>query len=240
MAAEKYKRRQILVDPDLQVGLSMNLLGWLYFYVVVFALLANAPSIYAVLTADATDGVYFEAVQRLQWFTQFTVLPLAVTFVCVAVHSVVFTHRVAGPIYRIKVTLRDMAQRKYAPHGVKLREKDYFKDVATEMNTVIEALREDAARLRRMNTETLEGARGVVDAIERGGIDRHDLLALAHLTLDRSERLDRHLGVVDDVKAPHVPLPEAELAAAAPAPAAPAADSVTPVTPAAVKSSPGK
>src|SRR5688500_18496196 len=113
MAGDGYKRRQILVDPDLQVGLSINILGWRYFYVVAVAHPATAPSIYTVLSGESAHATYFEAVQRLQWCTQFTVLPRAVTFVCVAVHCVVFTHRVAGPIYRIKATLRDMAQRKY-------------------------------------------------------------------------------------------------------------------------------
>lgn len=219
--AGTYKRRQILVDPDLQVGLSMNILGWLYFYVVAFALLANAPSVWTVFAASPSDPAYFEAVQRLQWFTQFTVLPLAVTFAAVAVHGVVFTHRVAGPIYRIKMTLRDMAQRRYPSKPVTLRKKDYFKDVAADLTTVIESLREDAARRRRMNEETATGARDLVDALEQGRGSRQEILAMAHLVLDRAERMDRHLAaVLPDGATPPVPLPEKEVAAAVePAPA---------------------
>ena len=77
MSQPKYKRREIMVDSKLQLGLAMNLIGWLYFYVVAFALVANAPAIWDVLTAPETDTAYYDAVQRMQWFTQFTVIPLA-------------------------------------------------------------------------------------------------------------------------------------------------------------------
>ena len=218
-----HKRRQILVDPDLQVGISMNILGWLFFFVVVFALLANAPSIIQVLTADTSEDAYIEAVYRLRSFTQFTVLPLAVTFVCMAIHGVVFTHRIAGPVYRLKMTLREMARRHFSEHGVNLRKKDYFKDLAAELNTVIDALREDAARERRMNAETVESVRQLIGTVERGGAGNQEMLALAHAVLDRAERLDRHLaaaGSEQPADRPHVPLPAADLSAAA-APAAP-------------------
>lgn len=223
MAPEGRKRRQILVDADLQVGLSMHILGWLYFYVILFAVAANGSSLWAVATADVADPRYAEAVQHLRWFTQFTVLPLALTFVCVAIHGVFFTHRVAGPIFRIKSVLRAMAQRRYPAGGVKLREKDFFKDVAAEMDIVIESAREDAARLRRMNQETLTSAREVLAALEKAEPAQPEALTLAHVLLDRAERLDRHLSAAEpEPRTPRVPLPETEIAGCVPAPAAPA------------------
>jgi hypothetical protein len=212
MPQQNYKRRQILIDADLQVSLSMNILGWLYFYVVLFALLANAPSVWAVFTAPASDPSYFEAVQRLQWFAQFTVMPLAATFVAVSVHGVIFTHRVAGPIYRLKQVLRDMAQRKLPEGPVRLRDKDYFKDVAQDLTTVIESMKEDGARRRRMNDETVAAARELLQALENGQGTKVDVRAMAHRVLDNAERMDRHLSSS---------LP-ADEPAAAPAPEAPA------------------
>jgi hypothetical protein len=219
MAGAGRKRRQILVDADLQIGLSMHILGWLYFYIVTFALLANAPAMWAVLTANAADAAYYDAVQRLQWFTQYTALPLAVTFVCVAVHGVVFTHRVAGPIHRIKATLRDLAQRRLTPTPVLLRPKDYFKDVASDLSSAIDTVRDDAARQRRMNEETLVAAREAIEALEKGRAS-HETLALAHLVLDRAERLDRHLAAATD---PAAPAPSSPESAAVAVPAGPQA-----------------
>ena len=193
MAQTRHKRRQVLVDPDLQVGMSMYIVGWLYFYVVVFALLANAPAILAVLTAESGEAAYVEAVQRLRGFTRYTVFPLALTFVAMAVHGVFITHRVAGPVYRLKKTLRELAQRQVAD-TVHLRKKDYFKDLAVELNTALDSVREDAARRRRLNRDTVDRARELVNLLEEGGPEALDrALAAAHTTLDAAERLDRHL-----------------------------------------------
>jgi hypothetical protein len=210
MAEVRYKRKKILIDPGFQVGLSVNMLAWLYFYILMFALVVNAPWIWSIFTGSAQDPKFQEAVQRLQWFTRFAVVPLALMFVCVAAHGVVFAHRVAGPVFRIKTVLREVAQRRFPSTPVRLRPKDYFKDVATDLSTMIDALRDDAARVRRMNHETLEGARELVAAIEAGDLDKPQLLAMAQATLDRAARFDRH---IEDCLSP-----TADPRAAAPAP----------------------
>ena len=193
MAEMQYKRKQILVDANLQVGLSVNVLAWLYFYILAFMLIVNAPWIWSIFTASAADPAFHDAVQRLQWFTRFAVLPLACMFVCVAAHGVVFAHRVAGPIFRIKAVLRELAARKLPSTPVRLRPKDYMKDVATDLSAMVDSIRDDVARRRRMNQETIEGARELLEAVESGRLGRPELLALAQSTLDRAARLDRHL-----------------------------------------------
>lgn len=51
--------------------------------------------------------------------------------------GVVFLHRVAGPVYRFHLILKEMATGKI-PRKVKLREGDYFVEVAQEFNNVFE------------------------------------------------------------------------------------------------------
>jgi hypothetical protein len=222
MAEKKYKRRQILIDRQLQLGLSMHFVGWLYFYVVAFAVLANAESIWALFTQPDSESAYLDAVDHLQWFTKLTVLPLTLTFACVAVHGVLITHRVAGPIYRIKAVIRDLAQRRLPSRPVELRKGDCFRDVAEELTKLVEATRDDHARRQRMNAETVAALRELVAALESGPRPATETLAMANQALDRAEFLDRHLaaalvtGAGDEA-------PEAVAAAQAPADAAPAA-----------------
>jgi hypothetical protein len=187
------KRRKVLVDVDLQVGMSLNMLGWLYFYVVMFAVVVNAKGLWAIFVGGDADPEYFDAVERLQWFTRFTVVPLVCMFICVAAHGVVFAHRVAGPIQRIKSTLRDVAARRYPAKPVTLRPTDYMKDVAVELTTVIAALRDDAERTRRINQDTVGAARELLVAIDEGRLGKPELLALAQAARDGAERCDRHL-----------------------------------------------
>jgi methyl-accepting chemotaxis protein len=216
MAEPNRKRRQILVDSELQFGMSLHLIGWLYFYVIAFALLANAPAIFDFLSGSESDIGYAAAVERMRWFAQSTMLPLAMTFVCVAAHCMVFTHRVAGPAFRIRTVLSELAARRLPQRPVTLRDNDYFKDICTELNKVIDAQREDAARQRRMNAEISSGIRDLAAAIDEGRLGKDELLALAKAATESAERVDRHLAAVEPQAAPA---------------AAPAAADATNVTP---------
>lgn len=217
MAAQRPRRRQKLVDPDLQLGLALHLVGWIYFYVVLFALLANVPAILDLVINDSTDVAYVAAVMRLRAFARFVVVPLALTFVCMAVHSVFFTHRFAGPLYRIRVTLRDMAARR-PPEHVKLREKDYLTDVADELNAVLATQREDRARIQRFTNETVAAAQALLETLGAEKLDAASMKSHAHSVLDAAERMNRHvasLGAPEGEGEEHdvVPMPEAEIAA---------------------------
>jgi hypothetical protein len=97
MPKPNWKRRRILVDTNPQFGMLVHLVGWLYVYVIAFALVANAPAMFDFLSGSESDIGYAEAVERMRWFAQSTVLPLAMTVVCISAHCIVFTHRVAGP-----------------------------------------------------------------------------------------------------------------------------------------------
>ncbi len=68
---------------------------------------------------------------------------LFVTVLIAIMAGVFFLHRVAGPIYRIRVTLRQLADSKVPARNVKLRHGDFFQEVAVELNHVIENMRKD-------------------------------------------------------------------------------------------------
>jgi hypothetical protein len=216
MAGAHHRRRQILVDRQVQLGLSVHFVGWLYFYVVAFAVLANAESIWALFTQPDAEAAHIDAVQHLQWFTRLTVLPLTLTFACVAVHGVLITHRVAGPIYRIKSVIRDLVQRRLPSEPVTLRKGDCFRDVAEELTKLVDSTRDDHARRRRMNGETVVALRELVAALESGPRPAAETLAMANQALDRAEFLDRHLAAALTTDAGDA-VPPAAAAAEAPA-----------------------
>ena len=234
MAGPQRRRRQILIDRQLQLGLSVHFVGWLYFYVVAFAVLANAESIWALFTQPDSEGAHLDAVEHLQWFTKLTILPLTLTFACVAVHGVLITHRIAGPIYRIKAVIRDLAQRRLPSRAVELRKGDCFRDVAEELTKLVDSTRDDHARRRRMNGETVAALRELVAALESGPRSAAETLAMANQALDRAEFLDRHLAaaLVPETAGEAVPAadaaPPADAPAAPPAEPAPVADAAPP------------
>ncbi len=68
-------------------------------------------------------------------------LVMFVTILTVGLFGVFFLHRVAGPVYRFhQLFLR--LNRNEIPSDVYLRKKDFFKEVAFELNTLFKLLRE--------------------------------------------------------------------------------------------------
>lgn len=191
MAQKRYRRTQKIVDAKFQLRLGLHLIGWLYLYVVVVAVAVNLPALKALLLSGGTDAEYVEAIMAVRNFSRFVLVPLVVTFLAMAGHAIVLTHRIAGPMYRVKVVLREMAQRRF-PERVTFRTKDFLHDVAEELTTTTQALREDQQRMLRMNDETRTAARRLADLL-RSGADPELLAALADETVAATDRLERHI-----------------------------------------------
>jgi len=68
-------------------------------------------------------------------------ITLFLSVMVATVIGVVFLHRVAGPVYRFRMMLKKMAAGEI-PADMRLRENDYFKEVATEFNNVFKLMRE--------------------------------------------------------------------------------------------------
>lgn len=155
MGKEVARRRKVLVDRKFQLGMSLHIVGWVYAYLVLFALVANFDAFKELLTGDAGTESYVNAVGRLQVFLQVFVLPLVFTFVCMCLHGILFTHRLAGPLYRLKEALRRVRGGDLAA-DVKLREQDYFQDLCEEINALLGHLRGDLRRFRVASQQLAE------------------------------------------------------------------------------------
>jgi len=191
MGKPSFRRKQKITDAKFQLELGLHLVGWLYLYIVIAAIAINIPALSSLLSADIADPEYVEAVLAVRSFSRFVLIPLVVTFIAMAFHAVLLTHRIAGPMFRVKAVLQQMARREF-PELVKFRTKDFLHDVAVEMTTTVQALREDQLRVQRMNGETSEAAQRLVEAAEAGA-DRASIAAIAREVMEASERLDRHV-----------------------------------------------
>ncbi|MCE9636856.1 MAG: methyl-accepting chemotaxis protein [Planctomycetes bacterium] len=215
MTEPKFKRSKILVDPEFQIGLSLEMVGWTYVYFLAFALVANLSSLIALVSAAPTDSTYLAALDQLRGFARYVVLPMGITFVAIAVHGVYLTHRIAGPIIRLKRTMREIAARRL-PAPITLRPKDHFQDLADEMNAAVAVLREDDVRRKRMADEAVATARQLVHALENRPSDLRESLTLACASLDAIESLRCHLTMTNFASADGaraIPLPETDLPA---------------------------
>jgi HAMP domain-containing protein len=163
----KRKRRQYLINKRFQ----FYLLGWVF--LTAFAVLASYVCIVnmyfltglSMETADPETAVWTQYIA-----SPFTSLKgvLALGF-CVAILAwIVFrtTHTIAGPIYRFSCVAKSITAGDYDTPVIRLRKRDEFKELAGDLNDMMDSLRarRDKARdIARRLSEDLEAAGGRLD-----------------------------------------------------------------------------
>ena len=128
MGAQEDRRRSRLVDRRFQFGLAWRLLLVLTFLFAAGILLVFAPSIHVLLTRNDLASIEPAATEFLVLHKR--IWPAALlSFAGIFVYALLFSHRIAGPVYRINVVLRQML-RGEPPPAVKFRKNDYFQATA--------------------------------------------------------------------------------------------------------------
>jgi methyl-accepting chemotaxis protein len=147
MSGPTYRRRIVVVDRKFQLGMSGRVVSYLAAYFLFFFLLA----VFAPFLGSVLDGASHEqttaALTDLVTMSQRLVMPLFLTFVCLALHTVLLTHRIAGPVYRFRKMFEGVGEGNIA-RDVKLRKGDFLDELAQAYNTSMVKLRTDIDDLR--------------------------------------------------------------------------------------------
>lgn len=158
MSTRADRRKSRMVDRQYQFGLAwrMLLVFLLFFAAGIFVVFA--PSMFGLLTgADLSDlepaAQEFLILHRRIWPAVLVVLA------GVFVYTLLFSHRIAGPIHRINQVLQMMLRGDY-PGSVTLRRGDHFHQTAE----LLERLSEQLARQRK---ENVPGRTDVSDGPEK-------------------------------------------------------------------------
>jgi hypothetical protein len=122
------RRRSRLVDRPFQFGLAFRLLLAMAVFFAGGIFLVFAPSLYILATTKDLASLEPAATEFLVLHKR--IWPAALfSFAGVFVYSLVFSHRIAGPIYRINATLRQLLRDEH-PEKVTFRENDCFQPTA--------------------------------------------------------------------------------------------------------------
>jgi len=140
----KRKIKNILIHRPLQREYTLLMIG-----IMMVSALCVSFVIHITIRQAFLGGPYrigtVSPYEILSYVNQALVVRVSFTlFVCVMISTVIgisFLHKVAGPVYRFRMTLEKMAKGEI-PNDVKLRTKDYFKEVADEFNKVFVVMRE--------------------------------------------------------------------------------------------------
>jgi hypothetical protein len=131
------RRRTRLVDRKFQFGLASRLLLVMTGFFLAGILLVFLPSAWVVATRNDLKSLEPAAAEFLVLHRR--VWPAAIlSFAGVFAYCLLFSHRVAGPVYRINAVLRGLL-RGNPPAEVRFRKGDYFQETAVLLTEVCRA-----------------------------------------------------------------------------------------------------
>jgi methyl-accepting chemotaxis protein len=94
-------------------------------------------------------------------------------------HGVLFTHRLAGPVYRFKNVLREIRSGNLRQE-VRIRDYDYFHDLCGEVNSLLDGLRGDFMKFQTVSSELAEKGEKLANSGEMSPEAQSQLLEIAN------------------------------------------------------------
>ena len=171
------RRKKFLINYKLQLGILLTSLSYVGGLTLVVSVSLFAPLILKLRDADPDSTEAADAALRILYLHETYWLPVLFALVAIALHSVAASHRIAGPLYRIRRICEAMRSGQL-PKPVKLRKGDSLGPEMDVVNGMLETWRgliakaqEDAAALH----ESLTHYRGQ-SITAQAGIDADELL----------------------------------------------------------------
>lgn len=201
----KSRRKVYIIDRHLQYKYAGITIAMLLGYTLILLTMFFAPAI-LTLALDRPPEEKMAAA-RVLLLLHGSVWPgIALAIASFAGLSLIVTHRLAGPIYRLKKSLAAIAEGDITLH-VKLRQGDDLQDMAAQINLLCTELRDFVGALHRSRELLDEQIATLKDAVTRGVLDdAAGQAALRRLTEEQqriAELLDRY-----HLPEPPVPTPE--------------------------------
>src|SRR6185295_7047708 len=124
----------------------------LFFYLLVFLVISVVAPVAFTFLGDAPDWAMTETAFRVEVLLRLILAPLVCTFLCLFAHGVLETFRVAGPNYRYKAVLRDLANLRI-PRGVRTRKGDYLHDTTAAFDQALTSMHDYVRDLKSASVD---------------------------------------------------------------------------------------
>lgn len=147
----KNRRKKLYIDREIQLGITVRFLAIFLAFIFLTTCAVFIPSSIKLLSHGPAEELIKPAQEFL--ILKSRVWPMAfVVMLAAVVYTVIFSHRIAGPIQRLNSELRNIISGNY-PERIRLRKKDYFKETAS----LLEELAQEMAE-RRNRPFSIEAA----------------------------------------------------------------------------------
>ncbi len=153
-----YRRSTFLINRKFQFRFALYVCSWLLALSFVYPLIVYNLFDYFVRYASLDPhGPSIQALQDTRHEVLLLLFLLQVIFLFVTfLISIFMSHRIAGPIYKLSKTLRELKNGNI-DQELHFRDKDHFRDLAIEYNEMLKGLRHhfgstDATALKNATT----------------------------------------------------------------------------------------
>lgn len=166
---KRLRRRHILVDSFQG---RLVILSLVYFGVILVTV-AAALFLPTILELADTGGSWDQKQRAsIQFLTLHTRLwpAVFVLFTLLAVHSVIVSHRVAGPLYKFRKVFRAVAGGDLSMH-VAIRKNDYLKKEVDDINAMIGTLRQRVDEYSALSRKAIHALEELREAAAKGNAD---------------------------------------------------------------------
>jgi len=190
--SQQAKRRTIFSEP----GAQAQIIVWFLLHLVVYVLLTLAvillPSILRLTTEGFSLEDQFAASQEFL-LLDFRVVPVLLAMSLVgAVHFLYLSHRIFGPLVRLRGALHRWREGAWPP-AMHVRRHDYHGPLFDEFSLSVTALGEDLAAARELVRRAAERARSLAppSGVANPGEDAQAIADECRLALERLDRWQR-------------------------------------------------
>ena len=142
------ERKKHYIDPQIQGVLARRLVIHWVLFIVVTMVVAFCMQVLGNPMRPAREQA------RQVWLIHGPFFLVLIALLPVFVRdSIKLSHRFAGPIYRLRTTIRSIAEGNPAPQ-LKFRKTDYWHDLAEDFNTMVQRLSKGTDYLEEPAQET--------------------------------------------------------------------------------------
>lgn len=142
------RRKQYVVDPSFQIGFMITwvVMTLLFITVILVGLVIGLRWI----KESPTYGL-----EEMGFMLRADAIFIILFTIAVAIYFIILSHRIAGPAFRLKKSIKDILAGNY-DFNVSLRQKDYLKHVADDLNKLLVILRENQNIIKTIAQNTQE------------------------------------------------------------------------------------
>ncbi|MBI2058469.1 MAG: hypothetical protein HYT87_01725 [Nitrospirae bacterium] len=186
------RRRRYLIDRGLQIAIVLEIWIYLAAYTALLLALMLYPALKAALSPDTDGHRQFQAAQQL-FFANGWMVPATLTvFAILGLVAIVWSNRLAGPIYRLKLITRQVGEGDLSVR-IRLRERDYLQDFREIYNQTLSTLSTKLQAAQNLSKVLVDEAVALSGRLQDGKTSANDAATAAKLLAAKQEELDRAL-----------------------------------------------